>query len=49
MTYGELIDNPQDGIYKTEKGTIVLIEGSKIVHSPAGATIKDDERLEELE
>ena len=48
MTYKELIENPQDGIYKTEKGTIVLVEGNKIIHSPAGAAVKDLEKLEGL-
>jgi len=46
MKYGDLIANPKNGIYRTENGTYVVVDGARIVHSPSSRSIKDDEMLE---
>jgi len=49
MTYGELMVNPKNGIYKTDDDTYVIVDGAKVTHSPFRKSIKDDEILEKIE
>ena len=48
MTYRQLIENPSDGLYKSAKGWL-LIDKARIVHSPLGATFRDNEEFERVE
>lgn len=48
MTYRQLIENPSDGLYKASSGW-VLVDKARIVHSPLGATFRDDEEFERVE
>lgn len=49
ITYKELSENPKQGTYKIiGTNTFVISDGIKLVHSPRGMTIDEDEELEEI-
>jgi hypothetical protein len=49
MTYKDISNNPKDGIYKTSANTYVIVKDNKLIHSPRGMMIADDEILEVVE
>jgi len=46
ITYKELSSDPVNGVYAIIEGSgYVVVEGNKLIHSPRGVSINDDERL----